>query len=81
MKVKIGILLCSWENTVTCGIGLSALIFSSSRHIKLYNQLAIQEIVILVQIFVMYEYLYSTVIHHLSSWKGKKKHLFLELTM
>lgn len=81
MKVKIGILLCSWENIVICGIGLSALIFSISRLIKLYNQFAIQEIVILVPIFVMYKYLYSSVIHHLSSWRGRKKHLFLKFKM
>jgi hypothetical protein len=64
-----------------CGIGLSALIFSISQLIKYHNQLAIQEIVILVPIFVMYECLYSSVIHHLSSWRGRKKHLFLELKM
>jgi hypothetical protein len=76
MKVKIGFLLCSWENMVICGIGLSALIFSISQLITIHNQLAIQEIVILVPIFVMYKYLYSSVTHHLSSWKEERNIYF-----
>jgi hypothetical protein len=66
---------------VICGIGLSALIFSILQLTTFFNQLAIQEIVILVPNFVMYEYLYSSVTHHLSNWKGRRKHLFLELNM
>jgi hypothetical protein len=60
---------CSWENVVTCDIGLSALIFSISQLMRLYNYLAtsIQEIVILLPIFVIYEYLCSSIIQHLSS--------------
>jgi hypothetical protein len=79
MKVEIRILLCSWENMVICGIGLSSLIFPFSQIVKFYNLLASQEIGILVPVFVMY--LYSSVFQHLSSWKQRNKHLFLKLKM